>query len=155
MWVEEGGLEWRGALANGLVTELPLAIELHDFDLEIYPPKVTVISRQTGLPQPEAAPQWFQLDPSSPQGTLGQWQLNLDRYIHLAIRGRGGVYEESPRPEASPAALLTVSGPDGSKISGWITDGGAAQPFQALNLTDDLALVMARPEPRINRSLAG
>ncbi len=148
VWVEEGGLEWRGRLANGLVVELPLAIALADFDLEMYPPKVAIIDRRTGTPQPEGRAEWFQLDPERPQGVLGQWNLKLDRYIHLAIRGRDGLYEESPRPEAHPAALMTAIGPDGIAASGWITDGGAAQPFQALNLNDDLSLVMSRPEPR-------
>ncbi|UQZ91075.1 hypothetical protein C4J81_18360 [Deltaproteobacteria bacterium Smac51] len=148
MWVEEEGVEWRGRLANGFVVELPLAINLHDFDLEIYPPKITVISRQTGKPQPEGKAEWFQLDPERPQGRLGEWSVTLDKYIHLAIRGKDGVYEESPRPEANPAAHMIVRGPDGMLVSGWITDGGPAQPFQALNLTDDLALVMARPEPK-------
>ncbi len=148
IWVEEGDVEWRGTLANGFVMELPLAISLHDFDLEYYPPKVTVISRETGKPQPEGRAEWFQLDPERPVGRLGQWEVKLEEYLHRAIRGKDGIYEESPRPEASPAARLTATGPAGQAASGWITDGGAAQPFQALNLTDDLALVMARPEPR-------
>ncbi len=95
VWVEEGGLEWRGRLANGLVVELPLAISLADFDLEVYPPKVTIIDRQTGKPQPEGRAEWFQLDPEHPRGVLGQWNLTLDQYIHLAIRGREGI----PPPE--------------------------------------------------------
>ena len=150
MWIEEGQVEWRGRLANGLVLELPLAIRLIDFDLEEYPPRITVIDRQDGRPQPPEKPDWHQLEPGrEAQTRLNGWSMTIDAYIHRAIRGAGGAYVESPRPEAAPAALITAHNPaTGATVRGWITDGGPIQPFQVLNLDSDLALAMARPEPR-------
>ena len=150
MWIEEGQVEWRGRLTSGLVVELPLAVRLIDFDLEEYPPKVTVIDRTTGRPQPENKPDWHQIEPDRPaEVLLNGWRVTVDAYIHRAIRGAGGSYSESPRLEAAPAALITAHNPaTGATVRGWITDGGPIQPFQVLELDEHMVVAMARPEPR-------
>lgn len=148
LWVEEGQVEWRGRTAQGLVVELPLAVKLHDFQLEQYPPKLAVIDKSNGRPLPDERPDWHQIEPGrSVPGRLAGWVVNVDQYIHSAIRGKGGEYIESPRPDAVPAALVSaIRG--GDKFQGWVTDGGVMQPFQALALGENEVLVMARPEPK-------
>lgn len=151
MWVEEGQVEWRGRLPMGLVVELPLAIQLNKFHLEEYPPKLTIINSRTGIPLTEdGKTRWYQVDPERPaSGRLGNWTIMVKEYHQGAIRAKGGVYLESPRLEAAPAALIrAVDEKSGEIKEGWITDGGQMQPFQVLNLTDELALVMAKAEPK-------
>lgn len=147
-WVEEEQVEWRGRTGAGLIVELPLAIKLHDFSLEQYPPKLFVINKNDGKTLPEGKPQWYQIEPErNIPGQLLGWAVTVEKYYHLAVRGPGGEYIESPRPDAAPAALISVSR-GSEKQRGWITDGGLMQPFQTLALVDDLVLVMASPEPK-------
>ncbi len=150
LWVEEGQVEWRGRTPWGLVVELPVAVRLIDFELEEYPPRLALVDRQTGRPQPEARPDWYQIDPGRlAPGRLAGWEVTVDEYQPRGLRSQGGVYLDSPRPEASPAALVTARPENGGEpVRGWVTDGGPMQPFQSLDLGPDLALVMARPEPK-------
>lgn len=148
VWVEEGQVEWRGRTAQGLVVELPLAIKLHDFSLEEYPPKMAVIDKISGKPLPAEKAHWHQIEPGRDiAGHLAGWTVSVDKYFHMAVRGKDGEYVESPRPEAAPAALVTAVR-EGESHRGWVTDGGLMQPFQALTLTEQEVLVMARPEPK-------
>ena len=148
IWVDEGQVEWRGRTPQGLVMDLPIAIKLHDFDLEEYPPKLAIIDKEDGKPLPLEKPDWHQIEPGREiTGQVAGWAVTVDKYIHKAVRGQGGEYIESPRPDAAPAALVrAVRG--GETFKGWVTDGGVMQPFQALTLNNNKVLVMARPEPK-------
>lgn len=48
MYVYEGETEWRVYNDNQDILELPIAIQLNDFVLEEYPPKLAVIDRESG-----------------------------------------------------------------------------------------------------------
>lgn len=51
-----GQAEWRATDTNGQLTELPLAIELKNFSIEEYPPKLMLIDNATGRALPDNAP---------------------------------------------------------------------------------------------------
>lgn len=149
MHVREGEVEWRVYSADNTVLELPIAIKLKNFSMEEYPPKLVIINRQTGVPQPEGRPWSFQLDVKKPHGALGDWRVTLEEYIHEAVR-MGDGYKASPMPASTPAARVTVrNARDGGEKSGWISGGGAVPGFfSALPLDDALTMVMTRPEPK-------
>ena len=45
--------EWRAMDEHGKLIELPLAIELKDFTIDEYPPKLMLIDNETGRTLPE------------------------------------------------------------------------------------------------------
>lgn len=108
MHVREGEVEWRVYSENKDVLELPIAIQLNDFEMEEYPPKLTVIDRESGESQPKNKPDYFQIDEKRPNGTLDKWDIRLEEYIHQAVRNSDSTYQAVPMPGSSPAAKISA-----------------------------------------------
>ena len=53
MTTRMGNAEWRATDDKGQLIELPLAIELKDFTIDEYPPKLMLIDNETGRTLPE------------------------------------------------------------------------------------------------------
>lgn len=147
MYVQEGETQWRVYDSAGQVKELPVAIRLNDFDMDVYPPKLAVIDRITGEAQPSADPHYFQIDTDVPAGQLDGWEVEVKTYIHQAMRNSDSTYYEMPMPGSAPAVRVSASR-DGKKLEGWICPGNRAQRYMTLPLDERHDLVMTRPEPR-------
>jgi hypothetical protein len=149
MHVREGETEWRVYNDNGDILDLPIAIELNDFDMEEYPPKLAVIDKETGTAQPEDKPQFFQIDEKMTIGRIANWEINLEEYIHDAIRNSDSTYREMPMPGASPAARILVKDiKTGNIHEGWVCAGNMAQMYMTLDLNEHYAVVATKPEPK-------
>lgn len=149
MHVREGEVEWRVYSENKDVLELPIAIELNDFDMEEYPPKLTVIDRKTGESQPLGKVDYFQIDEKRPSGSLNGWQIELNEYIHQAIRNSDSTYQEVPMPGSSPAARITATNMKNGDIrKGWVCGGNMSQLYMTLGLDSQYCVVMTQPEPK-------
>ncbi|MDR0882391.1 MAG: cytochrome c biogenesis protein ResB [Candidatus Adiutrix sp.] len=153
MHVREGEVEWRVYTDDQQVLELPLAIRLDDFDLEEYEPKLAVIDRHSGLPQPEGNPALFQLADYLTAGLtewrFGDWDISVEKYIAQAAPSGNGAYSELPMPGASPAARVLARHRDSKVIqAGWVSGGSQLLPVSPLALDDDLILVMTKPEAK-------
>ncbi len=149
MHVREGEVEWRVYDDEGNVKELPIAIQLNDFDMEEYPPKLTIIDRETGEPQPQSDPDFYQIDIKSPKGKLNGWELELNEYIHNAVRNSDSTYREVPMPGSTPAAKITMHNPLTDEIrKGWVCGGNQAQLYKTLELSEQYTVVMTVPEPK-------
>lgn len=149
MHVREGETEWRVYDDETNLKELQIALQLNDFDMEEYPPKLTVIDRQTGIPQPESNPDYYQIDIKSPDGQLNGWDIRLSEYIHQAVRSSDSTYRETPMPGATPAARIeAVNRATGETREGWVCGGNQAQLYMTLPLDDQFCVVMTQPEPK-------
>lgn len=148
MYVREGEVEWRVYDDNNNVKELPIGIKLNDFDMEEYPPKLTVIDRQSGEPQPINSPDYYQIDVKSPTGHLNGWDIEVEEYIHQAVRSSDSTYHEVPMPGATPAVKIRAVNPDGKEVSGWVCGGNQAQLYMTLALDERQCVVMTQPEPK-------
>ena len=149
MHVREGEVEWRVYSAGGEALELPIAIRLHDFFMEEYPPRLVLIDRESGRAQPEGNPWLLAMDPKRPSGRLGDWEVNIEEYIHEAVRSEEG-YRHSPMPASTPAARVrAVNARTGETRTGWVSGGGNIPGFfAALAMDDSLTMVMTEPEPK-------
>ncbi len=149
MHVREGEVEWRVYSENKDVLELPIAIQLNDFDMEEYPPKLTIIDRETGDMQPKGKPDLFQLDIKRPSGALVDWDVTLDEYIHQAVRNSDSTYQEVHMPGSSPAAKISIKNRiTGEVKQGWVCGGNSAQLYMTLPLDSQYCIVMTQPEPK-------
>jgi len=134
---------------NQTLLELPIAVQLNQFEMEEYPPKITIIDRKTGVPQPEGGAEWLQIDERKPNGVLGGWDVSVDRYLHYAVRSGEEEWSPNPMPGATQAAEITVRNRQtGEERKGWIAAGNTVQAIKALPLDDQYAVVMAQPEPK-------
>lgn len=149
MYVREGETEWRVYSAAKEALELPVAIKLRDFSMEEYPPKLVIINRENGIPQPEGRPWTFQIDEKRPQGALGGWNLTLEEYLHEAVK-TGDTYRKSPMPASTPAARVkAVNARTGETKTGWVCGGGNIPGFfSSVTLDATHILVMTEPEPK-------
>ena len=149
MHVREGEVEWRVYSENKDVLELPIAIQLNDFDMEEYAPKLTIIDRESGESQPEGKPEYFQIDEKRPIGSLNGWDIELKEYIHQAIRNSDSTYHEVPMPGSSPAAKVWMKNQQSGDIrQGWVCGGNISQLYMTLPLDSQYCVVMTRPEPK-------
>ncbi len=148
MYIREGEVEWRVYNSQKEVLELPVAIELNDFYMEEYPPKLAVIDRKTGAAQPEEKPHYFQIDEKQLQGRIGEWDIVLKEYIHQAVRSNDSTYREVHMPGASPAAKIEISNQKGIQKQGWVCAGNMSQLYMVLNIDEQYCVAMMRPEPK-------
>ncbi|WP_163713312.1 cytochrome c biogenesis protein ResB [Mangrovibacterium lignilyticum] len=143
----EGKVEWRAKNENGRLVELPLAIELKDFKLEEYPPKITLIDHNSGkIVLQNKRSQYFSL--ADAPCMLGNYRVEVEKY--LPESGYiGERFEPVNEIGAPPAALLKVTDTtNGQSSSGWISSGSFLQQPFAFKVGDPYSLVMLPPEPK-------
>lgn len=149
MFVDENKTEWRVYNENQEAVELPLAIQLHDFDMKYYPPKLALIDRKSGSPLPQGKPQFFQIDPKFVHGQLGTYQLEILTYYQNAVWAGNNEYKEYDMIGSSPAAKIKVTDTKtGEEKTGWVTTGNMSQFVSALPLNKEISLVMTKADPK-------
>ena len=117
--------------------------------MEVYPPKIAIIDKENGQPQPEHKPDFYQIDIKRPEGKLGNWNIKVTDYIHDAIRNSDSTYHEVRMPGSSPAVKITASNIEtGMKRQGWICAGNMAQLYMTLPLDSQYSVVMTQSEPK-------
>ncbi len=149
MYVEEGEVEWRVYDNHENVLELDIAIQLHDFVMEEYPPKLAVVNKFTGDVQPESKPVYYQIDESRRNEILADWNLELEEYIHEAVRKTDTSFQAIPMSGSMPAARVKMTNnKTKQEVSGWLTCGSVDQFVMPLELDSTYSLVMTKPEAK-------
>lgn len=147
-----GQVEWRATDADGRLHELPLAIELVNFSIDEYPPKLMLIDNSTGKALPSDSPEHLMLEDGIKTGRLDRWNIEILDKIELAasVLGNDTVkYVEWPSMGAAYAANVRAVSADGRNVvDGWVSCGSFLFPYQALRLDSMCSLVMPDREPR-------
>lgn len=147
-----GQTEWRATDAEGRLHELPLAIELVNFSIDEYPPKLMLIDNSTGNALPLDSPEHLMLEDGIKTGRLFGWNIEILNKIELAasVPGQNTVkYVEWPSTGATYAANVRAVSADGKKVAcGWVSCGSFLFPYQALRLDSMYSIVMPDREPR-------
>ena len=135
MRVYEGKVEWRGEnTKTGELTDLPVAISLEDFSMDMYPPKIAIIDKRNGETFPAGKPSLIESFEGS-SGNIGEWGVKVDSI--------------KDRPRLAPAAYIIAKNKnDGSTLAGWISCGNYFQPFKTLDISDIYCFAMTYPEPK-------
>jgi hypothetical protein len=135
MRVYEGKVEWRGENSKtGELTELPVAISLEDFSMDVYPPKITIIDKRSGETFPAGKPSLMESFEGS-SGNIGEWGVKVDSI--------------KERPRVAPAAYIIAKNKNnGGTLAGWISCGNYFQPFKTLDISDIYCFAMTLPEPK-------
>lgn len=145
--------EWRGIREDtGELEDLPIAIELREFAIDEYPPKLMMINNSDGKMLPLERPEHLVVDLVPRQGDINGWRIEIGEYLPYSaalvardsivfkeFRSVGAVH--SCRVRATKAEAAT-------SVEGWVSTGSHLLPYRSLKLTDSLSLVMAEPEPK-------
>lgn len=138
--------EWRAIDDKQMICELPIAIQLKQFTIEEYPPKLMLIDNKTNQPIPLKHPETLLIDSIFTQGKLKGHTIRLIKYIEMAAPSMSidsTTYLPYTAKGAVCALLVSV---DGHK--GWVTSGSYLFPSQTLKIDNKVTLVMVEREPK-------
>lgn len=147
-----GSPEWRATDEKGNIVELPIAIELSEFTIDEYPPKLMLVDNETGKVLPEGKPVHILLEDDLVDGDLLDWHISIGKKIDMAAQVATADtlnYVEWHSMGATYATLVEAENClTHSKMTGWISCGSFMFPYKALKLDDKCSLVMPEREPR-------
>ncbi|MCK9305413.1 MAG: cytochrome c biogenesis protein ResB [Bacteroidales bacterium] len=162
--VPEEKVEWRGENAfTGEVEELPVAIQLNDFRMELYPSKIMIVNKtndviaghgkiaenggeiaENGQEEQERqkvqnSQKSYTLSEVNNTFNMGGWSVRVDSV--------------TDRPGYAPAAFVTVKNSySDTTLTGWISCGNYFQMSRQLAINDYLMVVMTPPDPKSYQS---
>nr|WP_314559079.1 cytochrome c biogenesis protein ResB [uncultured Capnocytophaga sp.] len=140
--------EWRAYTDDNKMAELPIALELKEFSIDIYPNKLFVIDT-SGTALPKEKPQGFMLEKEGDNATLLHWKITLHQYLEKAIPDTDSTYTHHLMWGATNAAKVTIEDlRTHTKKTDWISAGNFQLSPRAIHLDDMHTLVMAPPEAR-------
>lgn len=152
MTIRVGNAEWRATDDKGHMIELPLAIELKDFTIDEYPPKLMLIDNETGRTLPEKSPVHLLLEEGVSGGDLQDWQLTIEQSIPMAASVATGdtlKFTEFHSMGATYAVYLkAVNRKSRQAEEGWVSCGSFLFPYKAIRLDSLTSLVMPEREPQ-------
>lgn len=147
-----GKAEWRARDENQGLRELPLAIELYDFTIDEYPPKLMLIDNETGKVIPGGKAENILVEDSVTSGNLQDWHVTITRRIPSAARvaTEDTVKYVEFHSMGATYALYAQAGnrTTGEQREGWVSCGSFLFPYKAIRLNDRVSLVMPDREPR-------
>lgn len=171
MYCEQGKPEWRALNERQDVVELPLAIQLEQFTIDEYPPKLMMINSD-GLPVPKDKPATLLIDSSFTSGDLNGWTISVAKRLDNAAPAvlasmAGNMPEEMMgrlmidslgmalnkggfvpfKGRGAQCALLVKATKGNTVKQGWVTCGSYLFPYQGLALNDGLTIAMPTREP--------
>lgn len=152
MTTRMGNAEWRATDDKGQLVELPLAIELKDFTIDEYPPKLMLIDNETGRTLPEKSPVHILLEEGVSDGNLQDWQLTIEQSIPMAASVATEdtlKFTEFHSMGATYAVYLKVVNQKTQQMKeGWVSCGSFLFPYKAIRLDSLTSLVMPEREPQ-------
>lgn len=141
-------VEWRATDDAGNIIELPIAIELKSFDIDIYPNKLFIID-SLGNSLPKSKPEGFMLEKDGLQGKILDWKITQHQYFEKAVPESDSTYVSHGMWGATNAAFVTVENvKTGEKKQEWISAGNFQLPPRTIQLDAEHTLVMAPAEAR-------
>lgn len=159
------------------MVELPLAIQLEQFTIDEYPPKLMMIDHE-GLPVPKGKPASLLIDSTFASGPINGWTVSVVRRLDQAAPAvlvsmagnmpremmgqlkmdslgmavnKGGFVPFQGR--GAQCALLIKASKGGTVRTGWVTCGSYLFPYQGLPLPDGHTIAMPDREPERYASL--
>jgi len=141
----EHEVEHNGLDASGKPIEMPVAIELLNFNIDEFRPKVTIIENKTGQVVIDKGKNPFELLDRNSLDLYG-YHLEVEQFLESSGKV-SDAYFALNEPGSAPSAKVKVT-KDGTEISGWVCSGSYAHQPEALKLNETHSLVMLPAEPR-------
>lgn len=148
MDLKKDKVEWRATDDYGNITELPIALELKEFKVDIFANKLFIIDKE-GNALPKKKPDGFMLDKEGTSKQMQDWKITLHQYIENAAPSSDTTYMAHHLWGATNAAFVSVENTKtGQKKQDWIACGNFQLPPRAITLDENYTLVMSPPEAK-------
>jgi len=142
---ENGGPVSTAVSRKNEVKELPFSMELIDFNIDHYAPKLGIVDMTTGDLITEDNVSAFEATEDY-QVEFGAWKINIDTLLSDAFLD-SNTYIPLKFEGAAPAALVTVHNSTiNQTVTGWISSGSFMVPHNYLKLDTKHVLAMLMPE---------
>ena len=153
MTLSDGQAVWYGTDRDGRTVELPLALELHRFHMEEYPPKMGVLNHETGSLVIRGEQDLVEVERGR-TGHMSGWDYEILQFYAESARIEDR-FEPIHDVGAAPAAnVRAVHTERGDTVVGWITCGSFNMKHQFLELEKGRAMAMTVPQSKRYMSLA-
>lgn len=139
--------EWRG-IKNNKITELDIAIELKDFNIEQYNAELTLFDNKTQkiVVDKKNKPQIVEKGKTI---KLDKYKVEIKDFINDAMKVEDKYYI-FPNKGSVTAAFVEVFNKKNNKITeGWINSGSFMLSQSTLKLDDDFSLALLQPSPKV------
>lgn len=144
--------EWRVTEEDGKMVEMDLAIELNDFTIDEYPPRLMIIDNRSGKTLPEKQPASILIDKEHLSGRLLDWKITASRILENSapMIGKDSVQfvEFHTEGAATSVYIHAENIKTGIVKAGWVSNGSFLYPYHALKLDDLVSIVMPDREPK-------
>ncbi len=143
-------VEWRATDENNKLIELPIAIELQSFTIDQYPPKLLIISNETGEALPKKQPGSILVEKTPVAGTLLDWKVEVSRFLPMAasVMTKDTVKYVNFETHGATSAVYVSAEKNGIHKEGWVSAGNHMFPHSALTLDSLHSIVMPEREPK-------
>ena len=158
MTISQEAPEWRAVDDRGEMHELPIAIQLKQFTIDEYPPKLILIDNNTGNAVDGQQAETLLIDSTFTEGQLGDWRIRLVKKLDYAapvLQEDSTYFEEGMQTGAVSAVCVEADWHPSTpakrpylKKSGWITSGSYMFPYQMLKIDQQVSLAMMPREPQ-------
>ena len=142
--------EWRGVNESGNLIALPIAIELKNFTIDEYPPKLFIISNHSGKIFPKENPQSLLIEKTPTSGKLLDWNIHVTQYLPNAasVFMKDSTKFVPFRSIGSTSAVYVVATKNNELKEGWVSCGNYMFPHHILELDSLFSVVMPEREPK-------
>lgn len=148
MTLQEDQVVWYGEDREGHTVELPVALELEQFVMEEYPPKMGIMKNASQSLIIDDTDDLVEIQ-SGKRGRLSAgWTYHIDEF-YKESRRVGDRFEPLTDHGSPPSARVVAIHPERQDtVSGWITCGSFNTEHQFLELDEEHSLAMTVPQSR-------
>lgn len=130
------------------IFKLPFTIELKNFSIDYYMPKLAIVNPHSGAFLNEKTP----LTDTTNTIQFNNWKIKTKKIIRNAHIINDSIVELK-KPYSINAALIEAENKQGQSVIGWISNKGTLYTPKALALNQHTALVLLPPEPEKFQSI--
>jgi hypothetical protein len=142
----------KGLLTGHQIYNLPFAVKLIDFKMEMYSPQIILSDTLSGQPQNEKGESLPLIEKGS-EYKLNNYSIKVLNVLPSAARTNNG-YVASSLPMASAAALVHIKNlTTGDSVTNWICCGSQVMLPEYIQLEKNLGLWLLKPVPKKFESL--
>ncbi|MFC2107020.1 hypothetical protein ACFLRY_01665 [Bacteroidota bacterium] len=144
--IEENEVSFTVYDQNKQAYQLPFAVKLMDFDIDVYPPRVGMMKNTDGRLLMEKDENLIDAEEGN-EGTLNDYEIHIVKYIEDAVYTEDS-YTLSEETGASPAAFVIVIDPTkNDTVFGWVSCGSFAMRSRFLPVNQEYSIAMLEPTP--------
>lgn len=153
IYANENEPVWYGFNQNRQPQELPFTLNLLDFNIEFYNPKIAYIETK-GMVIPEDIENNLTLIEKGENVEIANWDIHFEEFYPYAMKDSTDIFYPSEDTMAVPVAKIkAVNKLTRQTINAYLSYGGLMTRPIMINLNERYSLAMTKPEPKEYSSL--